>query len=158
MKLPIKRKVFDVAGEGQENKDGSFRQDIIRKCYPGDLVSLVREPKNPYDKNAIRIDFKNQTIGYINKQDAVLLSAILDEQRDHVAIIHRLTGGVPDYPNYGVKVSIAWDGRSSHPYIDLDNEQENYRAKTEKSGGCLGVIVFFVAMLLVASFTNNLSA
>ena len=155
MKLPIRKKVFDVAGEGQKNEDGTPRQEIISGCEPGDTVELIREPENPYDENAIRIDYKHETVGYINKQDAAKLAPILDGDRKHKAIIHRLKGGVPDYPNYGIEISIAWDNRADHPYVFLDDTQEAYKAKHDKAGGCLGVIIFFIGVVVIVNLSGQ---
>lgn len=155
MALPIRKKVFDVAGEGQKNEDGTPRQEIIAGCEPGDIVTLVREPKNPYDENAIRIDYKHEAIGYINKSDAAKLAPILDADRKHTAIIHKLKGGVSDYPKYGVEISIAWDDRSAHPFVLLDEAQERFKEKHENAGGCLGVIIFFAAVMFIVNLSNH---
>lgn len=155
MALPIRKKIFDVAGEGQINDDGTPRQDIIGKCYPGDAVELVREPNNSYDENAVRIDYKHESIGYVNKKDAQVLAPLLDSKLAHQAIIHKLKGGVPDYPNYGVEISISWEGREPHPWIELDDAQEKLREKASDSNGCLGVIVFFVLCSAIVSFGFN---
>ena len=149
MKAAMRKKIFDVSGEGQVNNDGTSRQEIIAESYPGDIVSLIREPENPYDENAIRIDYKGAAIGYVNKKDAVQLALAIDASRQYYAIIHKLKGGVPDYPNYGVEISISWDDRPEHPYVELDEAQEKFREKLEKSSGCLGVIIFFFLVSVV---------
>jgi hypothetical protein len=33
----------------------------------GSLLTLVREPENPYDPNAIRVEFNGKKLGYIPK-------------------------------------------------------------------------------------------
>ena len=43
-------------------------------------LTLVREPKNPYDPNAIAVYHKEEKIGYIAKEQAIILAQILDEQ------------------------------------------------------------------------------
>jgi len=155
MTLPIRKKIFDVVGEAQTNDDGTPRQEIIFKCEPGDIVSLVREPNNPYDENAIRIDWKHKTVGYIQKLDAAKLSPILDDGRKHKAIIHKLKGGIRSYENYGIEISIAWDDKPNHPYVSLDDEQEAYREKQGEAGGCLGVIILFICVFFVINLSGN---
>lgn len=45
-----------------------FRQDALRKVSVGDRVSLVHEPDNPYDCNAISVEnIEGVQIGYIPK-------------------------------------------------------------------------------------------
>ena len=158
MALPIRKKIFDVAGEGQINDDGTPRQEIIGRCHPGDSVELVREPNNSYDENAIRIDYKSQAIGYVNKRDAQALAPLLDSKLAHQAIIHKLKGGVTEYPNYGVEISISWEGRNAHPWVDIDNAQEKFRDKASGSSGCFGVIVFFVLCSVLVTLGFNTSA
>jgi hypothetical protein len=44
-----------VAGVAHNNADGSSRQQIISRCRVGEELSLVREPGNEFDPNAIKI-------------------------------------------------------------------------------------------------------
>jgi SWI/SNF-related matrix-associated actin-dependent regulator of chromatin subfamily A3 len=51
---------------------------------PGEVVMIRREPGNPYDSNAIRIDNINrQQIGHIPKNIAVKLAPYIDERALH---------------------------------------------------------------------------
>ncbi|NQX13601.1 HIRAN domain-containing protein [Microbacteriaceae bacterium VKM Ac-2855] len=45
---------------------------------PGDPVKLVREPNNPYDKNAIAIHHKSGQLGHYNKQMAARMAKLID--------------------------------------------------------------------------------
>jgi len=46
----------DVEGVFNRNSNGSSRQKIIRRsCKVGDAVSLIREVKNPMDRNAVQV-------------------------------------------------------------------------------------------------------
>ena len=42
------------------------RQEIIRKMQVGDQVKLQREPRNPYDENAIVVTYLNRDLGMEN--------------------------------------------------------------------------------------------
>ena len=45
-----------VRGVSKRNEDGSDRQQIIRQwCRKGDALWFVREPNNPFDRNAIQV-------------------------------------------------------------------------------------------------------
>lgn len=35
----------------------------------GDALALVREPQNPHDANAVRVDWKGQPLGYVPRRD-----------------------------------------------------------------------------------------
>eukprot|EP00594_Rhizosolenia_setigera_P011544 CAMPEP_0178958718 /NCGR_PEP_ID=MMETSP0789-20121207/11812_1 /TAXON_ID=3005 /ORGANISM="Rhizosolenia setigera, Strain CCMP 1694" /LENGTH=953 /DNA_ID=CAMNT_0020641483 /DNA_START=160 /DNA_END=3021 /DNA_ORIENTATION=+ len=51
-------------------------------AHPGEFVKLVREPHNPYDRNAIRVDnMRDEKIGHIKATMAKLLATILDQSR-----------------------------------------------------------------------------
>lgn len=48
-------------------------------AHPGEYIQLVREPNNPYDRNAIRVDnMQNEKIGHIKATMARGLSSIMD--------------------------------------------------------------------------------
>lgn len=156
MALPTRRKVFPLAGEGQVNHDGTRRQDIILNCQPGDPVALIREPYNQYDANAVLVTVNGKGVGYLSRDDAKLLSPVLDEGRRHRAGIHRLLGGVPEAPSYGVEIAIAWDDAALPQHTPLDarqlqsrrgkvavlGRQRNADGKFEgKAEGCLPILV-----------------
>lgn len=123
-KLPTTQKVFDVVGEGRTNDDGTSRQDELTACEPGEPVELVRQPNNAYDRNAIFVrSCRSVGIGFLTAEDAAVLTPALDAGRPYSAKLHALTGGLADYPSYGAKVSIAWDGRPEHPHRPLDANQ-----------------------------------
>lgn len=49
-------------------------------CSPGEYVSLVRQPENPYDRNAIQVlNMQGQQVGHIKKQAAAVLSPLLQK-------------------------------------------------------------------------------
>lgn len=81
---------FKAAGVTFANPDGISRQLIIANLMntTGDKtkITLVREPNNAYDKNAIAI-FANDNlhVGYIPKQYATLLAPMIDEGRKFTA-------------------------------------------------------------------------
>ncbi len=44
------------------------RQSVVARLSIGEEILLKREPTNPYDPNAIRVECKNgQQIGYLNR-------------------------------------------------------------------------------------------
>lgn len=62
-------------------------------AYPGEFVKLVREPHNPYDKNAIRVDnMRDEKIGHIKATMAKLLAPISDQSRQ---LNVRVEGTIP---------------------------------------------------------------
>ncbi len=51
----------------------------------GEEVTLIREPNNAYDKNAIRVVSGGELVGRINKDQAVKVAVILDKLEDAIA-------------------------------------------------------------------------
>ena len=48
--------------------------------HPGEYVTLVREPHNPYDRNAVRVEsMRGVQVGHISKVVAEALAPVLDD-------------------------------------------------------------------------------
>jgi len=48
-------------------------------AHPGEFVQLVREPRNPYDSNAIRVDnMTGEKVGHIKRAVAAALAPVVD--------------------------------------------------------------------------------
>ena len=108
-KLPSRKKSFDVVGESRSSRDGTPRQQLLVRCEPGDPVTLIRQPDNEYDANAILVVWQGFDLGYLKRHDAAAIAPALDEARAYQANIHKIVGGSADYPSYGLKVAVAWD-------------------------------------------------
>ena len=83
------------------------RQKTIRQLYKGEQVQLQREPDNPYDRNAIRVQRINgDQIGYIARGLATSLSPRWDELGITTvpARVSCLKGGTPEQPTMGLLV------------------------------------------------------
>jgi hypothetical protein len=44
----------------------------------GDPLELVREPDNPYDANAVRVDWRGRKLGYVPRRDNTAVARQLD--------------------------------------------------------------------------------
>lgn len=74
---PISEKYFysRVAGSSYRNTDGTLRRRIIRDCYPGEKLELVREPDNAYDPHAVAIcNQDGEQLGYLEARTALEVS------------------------------------------------------------------------------------
>ena len=50
------------------------------EAHAGEYVTLVREPHNPYDRNAIRVDnMAGEKVGHIKGTQAAILAPFLDQ-------------------------------------------------------------------------------
>lgn len=59
----------------------SYRQDTIAKLARARsplVAELVREPSNQHDPNAVRVDIRGETVGYIARGDAASLHPLLE--------------------------------------------------------------------------------
>lgn len=75
-------------------------------------AELVREPRNRYDRNAVRVDIAGQVVGYLPRTDAPRyhqLVTALWEQGLAATCWARLTGGWDRGPGYQGSVGIVLD-------------------------------------------------
>lgn len=83
------------------------RQSVIARLNIGEEILLKREPTNPYDINAIRVDCQNGTqIGYLNRHLAETLAPFFDACRQPVpAFVQCLTGSLHSGYSLGLVIS-----------------------------------------------------
>lgn len=62
--------------------------DHLDEIAVGDALALMREPANPHDPNAIRIEWSGRKLGYVPRRSNARLAQMLDRQ---VAVEARLT-------------------------------------------------------------------
>jgi hypothetical protein len=58
---------------------------------PGDELTLVREPDNPYDENAVRVEWRGTKLGYIPRRENADVARQMDRGAPVKARIIRLT-------------------------------------------------------------------
>lgn len=139
--LPTPKKIFDLEGEAQLNPDGISRQEELWRCVPGEPVHLQLDGHDAASPPEIVVlSSRGVPIGRLTRHYAALLAPLLDSRRPHRAKLHCLRGGLPGYPLYGARISIAWDGRPEHPHRPLDEEQTRYRARRTARGSFRGSI------------------
>src|SRR5688572_13017522 len=56
-------------------------REVWERLKKGDRLALVREPANPHDANAIRLEWSGHMLGYVPRKD----NADLARQMDHGA-------------------------------------------------------------------------
>ena len=83
-----------IRGVAQVNSNGSKRQTLIKHLKIGQPAHCVREPNNPYDKNAIAVyDTENNQLGYFSADLAHSYAREMDKGLRLTATISSLTGG-----------------------------------------------------------------
>lgn len=63
--------------------------EVLRELKPGDRLELVREPANPYDVNAVRVEWRGVKLGYVPRRDNAAVARQMDRG---VALAARLAG------------------------------------------------------------------
>jgi hypothetical protein len=84
------------------------RPSVIARLSVGEEILLKREPTNPYDPNAIRVECQNGwQIGYLNRHLAATLVPFFDAHRQSVhGNVHCLSGSLR--PGYSLGVVITF--------------------------------------------------
>lgn len=55
----------------------SYRQEAVSRCNEGQVVTLVRDPENEHDSNAVEV-YAGEPIGYIPTEDSEAVARYLD--------------------------------------------------------------------------------
>jgi hypothetical protein len=81
-----------VVGVTFPNKDGGNRRFEILLCAPGEPVSLVLEPKNSADPNAVAVfSMRDVQIGYLSADRAAWIGGLIREDIEVQAIFQETT-------------------------------------------------------------------
>jgi hypothetical protein len=102
---------LSIVGESFRNPDGSNRQTEIRKCKPGELVLLRRDPGNKHDKMATAvISAGGVQIGFLSSGHAQWIGNKIDRGCQVQAIIERIGGSLADAAALAVVIRLNCDG------------------------------------------------
>jgi hypothetical protein len=104
-----------VAGESHRNDDGTDRQTLIRdRVRVGDPVQLVPDPRNEFDRFAVKVCLTTgEQIGYLPRDVAREVFRGLRRGDRYGAIIQDVTGGVPGKPTRGVVLDLLEAGQAT---------------------------------------------
>ena len=86
------------------------RQAVVSKLVCGEHVLLRREPNNPFDQNAIRVEREDgEQIGYLDRHLASEIAPKFDGDEQCVpvivtAIVVAVVGGYAEYASFGVRI------------------------------------------------------
>lgn len=106
------------------------RQESAAKVKLGDLVWLVRQPSNPYDKNAIAVTRQNgESLGFVNRNLAARLSRFFDGYCYPVkGKVTNLIGGTHEYFSLGLMITFRIPEKENvaknhqlHQFLDWDD-------------------------------------
>lgn len=120
-------------------------QETLKRAEVGQAVSLIPEPQNPVDENAIKVVIgDSDTIGYLQR-DSWLHQIILVNEKPVFAQIKELRAGTEDRP---------WIGASLLVYtgFDVDGARAQHEKMSAEKSGCLGS--FAIGLLGLAAFIS----
>ena len=75
-------------------------REIWHNIKVGDRLQLVREPDNPYDASAVRVDWRGVTLGYVPRRD----NAAVARQMDRGAALEARVAALWENRNHSVRV------------------------------------------------------
>ena len=76
-------------------------QAVWDQMKAGDRLTLAREPDNPHDRNAIRLEWQGRMIGYVPRKD----NADLARQMDHGAAVEARITALARAANWRNRIS-----------------------------------------------------
>ncbi len=88
----------------QRSPLAGFRHHEARETWQrmtvGDRLQLVREPDNPYDANAVRVEWHGVKLGYVPRRD----NAAVARQMDRGAVLEARVASLRENRNRSVRV------------------------------------------------------
>ena len=75
---------------------------VWRDVRAGDRLELVREPDNPHDPNAIRVEWRGRTLGYLPRSD----NAAVARQLDRGAALRASVAQLTENRNHSVRLEV----------------------------------------------------
>ncbi|MBI3043267.1 MAG: HIRAN domain-containing protein [Betaproteobacteria bacterium] len=75
-------------------------REVWREMKAGDRLELVREPDNPYDANAVRVEWRGVKLGYVPRRD----NAAVARQLDRGAALEARVAGLRENRNHSVRI------------------------------------------------------
>jgi hypothetical protein len=88
-----------IVGISNPNPDGSSRQKLAKRVQAGQRLELIREPKNPGDRNAIAVFarfglfHRRKQLGYLSADLAREYARFMDKGGRIDAEVSEVTGG-----------------------------------------------------------------
>lgn len=87
---------------------------------PGEPVTLVREPGNQYDPNAVQVWIAGRHVGYLSKKENVEIAARIDAEGFTKRPALAQDGwGVEEFPNKAISAKFARSPNSGYPMVEV---------------------------------------
>lgn len=123
-----------IVGVTAENDKGTPIQILLSMLKSGDRLIFIREYKNPFDPNAIKVFSQSgQHIGYLSKELSTDISPLLDNDPtlNLEGVVTEVTGGT-DGKLYGCNIRIWIQAPGEPTFEDIKFYQEEYRKRNQQ--------------------------
>jgi len=117
-------KNYSIVGQKHKNIDA-----YLVGILPGTTVTLVREPENPYDKNAIAVWINGKKVGFIPMKQNAALAAFIDQSGSSIGevgigasateILAMDAAEVPAVMTKAVLAKFIRSPNSSYPMVEV---------------------------------------
>jgi hypothetical protein len=112
-------KQYSIVGQKHRGLD-----PYLAGTLPGVPVTLVREPMNQYDPNAVMVWIDGQHVGYIPSKDAQALAPFIDQtgkpwQEPVKIAADGVTGSIVSHPQT-ISAVFARSPNSGYPMVSVD--------------------------------------
>lgn len=104
----VSTRVTGTSFDGRQNV-----LELLAKYHP-ELISvkLIREPQNPYDRNAVAVVAEvrgkvKAKLGYLSQAVAAVVAAMMDKGLQVTGKQLRITGGYGAYESYGARNTVT---------------------------------------------------
>ncbi|MBR4100473.1 MAG: HIRAN domain-containing protein [Oscillospiraceae bacterium] len=104
----VSTRVTGTSFDGRQNV-----LELLAKYHP-ELISvkLIREPQNPYDRNAVAVVAEvrgkvKAKLGYLSQAVAAVVAAMMDKGLQVTGKQLRITGGYGAYESYGARITVT---------------------------------------------------
>lgn len=86
--------------------------ELFAQMQPGDRLDLVREPDNPHDPRAVRVEWRGHKLGYVPRRDNAEVARLMDAGEALDARVSRLR----QHPNPRLRIEMEiYEGIEKRP-------------------------------------------
>ena len=82
--------------------------ELWQQIRVGDALALVREPDNPHDRNAVRVEWRGRKLGYLPQAENRAVSAELDRGTRLAARVSHLREERNPWRRIGIDIYAIW--------------------------------------------------
>ncbi|HWS11523.1 MAG TPA: HIRAN domain-containing protein [Rhodocyclaceae bacterium] len=82
--------------------------ELWQQIRVGDALDLVREPDNPHDRNAVRVEWRGRKLGYLPRAENRAVSAELDLGTRLAARVSHLREERNPWRRIGIDIYAIW--------------------------------------------------